>query len=232
MSGARSPSIKASRAACSAGWRPISDMPGPRSKRFLSEKKNQKTLVGLVATVTVLGGCTVGPNFRSPKLDLPPQFIERPATPAEIALTDVQLTRWWTRFDDPTLDRLIEKAIAGNLDLQVARPRLIQAREERIETAAAALPAVDFGGSVARARASTTVEYPPGFGNYHAYPLGFDASWELDIFGENRRATKPATARVGASIFDRRAILISLLSEVAADYASLRAAQLRLAIAE
>jgi NodT family efflux transporter outer membrane factor (OMF) lipoprotein len=207
-------------------------MPGPRSKRFLSEKKNQKTLVGLVATVTVLGGCTVGPDFRSPKLDLPPQFVERPATPAEVALTDVQLTRWWTRFDDPTLDRLIEKAITGNLDLQVARQRLIQAREERIETAAGALPSVDFGASVARARASTTVEYPPGFGNYHAYQLGFDASWELDIFGENRRATEAATARVGASIFDRRAILISLLSEVAADYASLRAAQLRLAIAE
>jgi NodT family efflux transporter outer membrane factor (OMF) lipoprotein len=206
-------------------------MPGPRSKRFLYDKKNQTTFV-LVVTVTVLGGCTVGPDFKSPKLNLPPQFVERPATPAEVALTDAQLTRWWTRFDDPTLDRLIEQAITGNIDLQVARQRLIQAREERIETAAGSLPSVDFGASVARARASTTVEYPPGFGNYHAYQLGFDASWELDIFGGNRRATEAATARVGASIADRRAILISLLSEVAADYASLRAGQLRLGIAE
>ena len=186
----------------------------------------------LIALAVTLGGCTVGPNFRAPKLDLPAAFTERPATPVEIALTDAQLTRWWTSFDDPILDRLIEQAIAGSLDLQAARQRLIQAREERIETAAGALPSVDFGGEVARARASTTLQYPPGFGNYHAYELGFDASWELDVFGENRRETEAATARVGASIADRRAILISLLSEIAADYAGLRAAQARLSIAE
>jgi NodT family efflux transporter outer membrane factor (OMF) lipoprotein len=207
-------------------------MPKRRSKRFFSERKNQKSFVSLLAATAVLGGCTVGPNFRTPKLDLPAQFTERPATPAEIALTDAQLTRWWTSFDDPILDRLIDQAIAGSLDLQAARQRLIQAREERIETAAGALPSVDFGAEAARARASTTLEYPPGFGNYHAYELGFDASWELDIFGENRRQTEAATARVGASIADRRAVLISLLSEVAADYAALRAAQARLAIAE
>jgi NodT family efflux transporter outer membrane factor (OMF) lipoprotein len=207
-------------------------MPGHRNKRFFFERKNQRTFVSLVTTAGILGGCTVGPDFRNPRLDLPAQFIERPATPAEIALTDAQLTRWWTSFDDPILDRLVDEAIAGSINLQVARQNLIQAREERIETAAGALPSVDFGAEVARARASTTVEYPPGFGNYHAYELGFDASWELDVFGENRRATEAAIARVGASIADRRAILISLLSEVAADYAGLRAAQLRLAIAE
>jgi NodT family efflux transporter outer membrane factor (OMF) lipoprotein len=203
-----------------------------RSKRFFFTKKNQKTVIGLLAAAASLGGCTVGPNFRSPKLDLPAQFTERPATPAEIALTDARLARWWTSFDDPILDRLIDQAIAGSLDLQAARQRLIQAREERIETAAGDYPSVDFGSEVARARASTTVQYPPGFGNYHFYELGFDASWELDVFGENRRETEEATARIGASIADRRAILISLLSEVTADYAALRAAQARLAIAE
>jgi NodT family efflux transporter outer membrane factor (OMF) lipoprotein len=206
-------------------------MPERRSKRFFFRKKNQKTFISLGVAV-LLGGCTVGPNFSAPKLDLPAQFTERPATPAEIALTNAQLTRWWTSFDDPTLDALIRQAIKGNIDLQVARQNLIQAREERIETAAGALPSVDFGAEPQIARASTTVEYPPGFGNYHAYELGFDASWELDIFGENRRETEAATARVGASIADRRAILLSLLSEVAADYASLRATQARLAIAE
>jgi NodT family efflux transporter outer membrane factor (OMF) lipoprotein len=207
-------------------------MPGRSSTRFFVAKRDQKTLAGLAGIAMVLGGCTVGPNFWAPKLDLPAQFTERPATPADIALTDAQLTRWWRSFDDPTLDRLIDEAIAGNIDLQAARERLIEAREARIETAAGALPSIDFGTEAARARASTTLEYPPGFGNYHAYQLGFDASWELDIFGENRRETEAATARVGASIADRRAILISLLSEVASDYAGLRAAQARLAIAE
>jgi NodT family efflux transporter outer membrane factor (OMF) lipoprotein len=198
-------------------------------KKFFFGKKNQKTFASLALMLT---GCTVGPNFASPKLDLPAQFTERPATPAEIALTDAQLTRWWTSFDDPTLDRLIDQAIAGNIDLQVARQHLIEAREARIEAAAGALPSVDFGAEPSLARASTTVEYPPGFGNYHAYELGFDASWELDVFGGNQRQTEAATARVGASAASRRAILVSLLSEVAADYAGLRATQARLAIAE
>jgi NodT family efflux transporter outer membrane factor (OMF) lipoprotein len=188
--------------------------------------------LGLGALATLLAGCTVGPDFFSPRLKLPAQFTERPATPAEIALTDAELTRWWSSFDDPTLDQLIDQAIAGNLDLQIARQRLIEAREQRIEVAAGALPSVDFAASPILARSSTTVEYPPGIGNYHAYELGFDASWELDVFGENRRATEAATADVGASIADRRAILVSLLSEVATDYAGLRAAQLRLSIAE
>jgi NodT family efflux transporter outer membrane factor (OMF) lipoprotein len=191
-------------------------------------KKEAKTFLLFIT----LAGCTVGPNFLRPKLALPPQFTERPASPADIALTDAELTRWWTAFNDPVLDSLIQQAIAGNIDLQIARQHLIEAREARIETAAGALPTVDFGAEAQRSRASTTVEYPPGFGNFHAYQLGFDASWELDIFGENRRATEAATFQVGASIAARRAILISLLAEVAADYAALRAAQDRLAIAE
>ncbi|MBW4023305.1 MAG: efflux transporter outer membrane subunit [Proteobacteria bacterium] len=205
----------------------------PQSKvfRFFSPK-DIRYLVPVAGCAALLGACTVGPDFLKPKLDLPAQFTERPATPTEIALTDAQLTRWWTRFDDPTLDHLIDEAIAGNINLQVARQRLIEAREQRIETAAGALPTIDFGAEAARARASTTLEYPPGFGNYHAYQLGFDASWELDIFGGNRRATEAATYDVGASIASRRALLISLLSEVAADYATLRATQARLAIAE
>jgi NodT family efflux transporter outer membrane factor (OMF) lipoprotein len=188
-------------------------------------------LVG-AATAALLAGCTVGPDFLRPKLNLPPQFTERAATPADIALTNARLKHWWASFNDPVLNDLIDQAIAGNLDLQIARQRLLEARDERDETAAGAYPMVDFAASAQRARASTTVEYPPGFGNYHALQLGFDASWELDIFGENRRATEAADAQVGQSIASRRALLVSLLSEVAADYATLRATQLRLSIAQ
>jgi NodT family efflux transporter outer membrane factor (OMF) lipoprotein len=180
----------------------------------------------------LLAACTVGPDFSKPKLDLPPQFTEKPASPTDIALTNAELTQWWSAFNDPVLDRLVQQAIAGNLDLQIARQRLLEAREDKVQAAAGDLPTIDFGGDAQRARASTTVEYPPGFGNYHAYTLGFDASWELDIFGETRRATEATTYGVNASIAERRALLVSLLSEVAVDYTTLRAAQARLAIAE
>jgi len=180
----------------------------------------------------LLAGCTVGPDFHAPKLDLPAQFTEKPATPTEIALADTQLQRWWQSFDDPTLDRLVEQAIAGNLDLQAARQRLIQARAQKVEARAGSLPQVDFGASYTRARSSTELTWPPGTGNYHYYQIGFDASWELDIFGENRRATEAAGYNVEATLADRRALLVSLLSEVAADYATLRSAQEELAIGE
>lgn len=191
-----------------------------------------RTAAFALPLATLLAGCTVGPNFAKPKLDLPAQFTERPATSTEIALSDTQLKRWWTAFDDPTLDRLVDEAIAGNLDLKVARQRLIAARAQKVEAAAGALPTVDFGASYTRARSSTTVTWPPGIGNYHYYQLGFDASWELDIFGENRRATEAAGYNVDATIAGRRALLVSLLSELATDYATLRSAQAELAIAE
>ena len=181
---------------------------------------------------SLLAACTVGPNFSKPKLDLPAQFTEKPASSTDIALTDAHLSHWWQSFDDPVLDRLIDQAISGNLDLQIARQRLLQAREDKVQAAAGDLPTVDFGASYTRARSSTDLTWPPGVGNYHYTQLGFDASWELDIFGETTRATEAATYNVNASIADRRALLISLLSEVAVDYTTLRDSQARLAIAE
>ncbi|MCB8876024.1 efflux transporter outer membrane subunit [Acidisoma silvae] len=192
------------------------------------------SLKGVLALplASLLAACTVGPNFSKPKLDLPPQFTEKAATPTDIALTDAQLTHWWQSFDDPVLDQLIDQAIAGNIDLQIARQHLLQAREDKVQAEAGDLPTVDFGASYTRARSSTTLTWPPGTGNYHYSQIGFDASWELDIFGETRRATEAATYDVNASIANRRALLVSLLSEVAVDYTTLRAAQARLAIAE
>jgi NodT family efflux transporter outer membrane factor (OMF) lipoprotein len=181
---------------------------------------------------SLLAACTVGPNFSKPKMDLPPQFVEHPATPTDIALTNAELTRWWTSLNDPILDRLVQEAIEGNLDLKIARDRLVEARQQKIEAAAGSLPTVDFGAEYTRARSSTELAWPPGIGNYHFYQLGFDASWELDIFGQNRRATEAANYNVETSISSRRALLVSLLSELASDYAELRSAQDELAIAE
>jgi NodT family efflux transporter outer membrane factor (OMF) lipoprotein len=185
----------------------------------------------LVVTL-LLAGCTVGPDFLRPKMDLPAQFTEHAATPTEIAVTNARLSHWWRSFDDPDLDKLVAESIAGNIDLQVATERLVQARAERDQVAAGAYPTIDAEGAITRARASSTVEYPPGFGNYHSYILGFDASWELDIFGENRRATEAAEDQVLRTEAGRRALLVSLTSEVASDYATLRAAQYRLTIAQ
>ncbi len=178
-----------------------------------------------------LMSCTVGPNFVPPRMNLPAQFTEHVATPAEIAATTAELAAWWNSFNDPILTRLIANGIAGNINIRIADQRLLEARAERDEAASGAYPTVNAIGEVSRARSSTTLEYPPGVGRYHDYILGFDASWELDIFGKTRRATEAADYNVRASIAAKRALLVSLTSEIAFDYASLRAAQLRFSIA-
>jgi NodT family efflux transporter outer membrane factor (OMF) lipoprotein len=188
--------------------------------------------LGALLLAALLGACTVGPNYVPPHPKLPQNWTEQPATPGEEATAAEQLKSWWTQFHDPELNRLVGEAIGGNLTLQMARQRLIEARAERTVAAAAAYPQVGFGAAASDANSSTTVIWPPGNGIYPTYQIGFDASWELDIFGGTRRAVQAADATIGATIEDRRAILVSLLAELADDYATLRATQLRISIAQ
>jgi NodT family efflux transporter outer membrane factor (OMF) lipoprotein len=187
-------------------------------------------LAGLLAALAA--GCTVGPDYVPPRPAVPAQFTEQPATPAQVADATARLKRWWAEFHDPLLDRLVDRAIAENYDLRIARQQLLAARESRLITAAGDDPVVNFGGSFSQDNSSTTLQYPPGIGAYRTYELGFDASYELDVFGGRRRAEEAADAQVAASIDDRRSILVSLLAELAADYTRLRGAQLRLSIAQ
>ena len=79
----------------------------------------------IILLVCALAACTVGPNYVPPKPALPANWTEHVATPEEIARTDRQLKRWWASFNDPTLDRLVDTALANNLDLRIASQRLI-----------------------------------------------------------------------------------------------------------
>ena len=187
-------------------------------------------LAGLLAAAAA--GCTVGPDYVPPKPMVPAQFTEQPATPAQVADATARLKGWWAEFHDALLNRLVDRAIAQNYDLRIARQQLIAARESSLITRSGDYPTVNFGGSFSEANSSTTLQYPPGIGGYRTYELGFDASYEIDVFGGRRRAEESADAQVTASIEDRRTILVSLLAELAADYTRLRGAQLRLTIAQ
>ncbi len=178
-----------------------------------------------------LAGCTVGPRYVKPDLQLPPGWVEQRGGDADPTAA-ASLKDWWAQFHDPVLARLIDEVIAGNLQLQVASQRLIAARAERTLAGAAAYPQIDAGALAERANSSTTLQWPPGNGGYTEYSFGFDASWELDVFGGRAHAEQAADAEVGASIEDRRVTLVVLLSELATDYATLRATQLRTQIGE
>ena len=180
--------------------------------------------------------CTVGPDYKPDQLDVPSTWTEtlpqHQETAADRAAAVAALEEWWASFKDPLLDHLIARAIAGNEDLKQAKQRLIQARAGRAVAASADYPQVKADAARLQSNSSKTADYPPGIGQYRTWELGFDASWEIDIFGGTKRAEEAADADIGVAIEDRRTILVSLLAEVAAEYATLRSAQMRLDIAQ
>ena len=184
--------------------------------------------LGIIGLVLALSGCAVGPNYQRPALEAPAQWTEsREQAKAACALEEIA---WWKVFRDPMLDRLIEAAARANLDLEQARARLAQARANVTGAGAALLPSVEATGSVTRNQGginTTTSSVPSSIATAAGtiFQAGFDASWEIDIFGGNRRGVEAARARLDASVEDLRSTLLTLLGDVARNYANLRASQ-------
>src|SRR5579863_3099151 len=189
----------------------------------------------IVGTAGV-AGCAVGPDYHSAPSTAPAAW----SSPVVHGLTDKASPpqSWWASFNDTELDSLIRRAAQSNLDLRVAEARLRQARAIRGGSAADFAPAVDASASAARARQSKNQPFfgalplPPNFPfEYSVYQVGFDASWEIDLFGGKRRALEAATADWQGAIEARNDAMVSLSAEVARNYIELRGTQRRLDIA-
>lgn len=194
-------------------------------------------VVRILAAAALLAGCSaVGPDYESPRVTVPAAFgeLEGPAAAGEgtsVATGGAaRLADWWTELLDPVLDGLVERAVRDNPDLRAARARVREARARRGLAAADAFPSVDAGGAFERSRTSDTLAEMPG-GTDNLFQAGFDASWEIDVFGGVRREIEAADAEMEAAVEDRRDVLVSLLAEVARNYVELRGAQRRASIA-
>jgi NodT family efflux transporter outer membrane factor (OMF) lipoprotein len=141
------------------------------------------------------------------------------------------LAHWWTTLDDPHLSSLEERAVRGNLDVKEALARIREARALRGMSKAKLFPAVDAVGSATHNRYSESNRYGIG-GEEELYEVGFDASWELDMFGGLRRSVEAADATLEATQEDLHDVLVSLLAEVALNYVEVRIFQARLAVTE
>ena len=191
--------------------------------------------------IFLAAGCAVGPNYQRPDLPVPAGWMEAQQKGLDARSED--LARWWSTFNDPLLDSLVDRAVRSNLDLRLAEARIREARATRVVTAAGAWPTVDVSGSYTRNRASENafgsptqgaVVAPSGGGvdlDQNLYRSGFDANWEIDVFGGVRRSVEAADATIAATVEDRRDVLVTLLGEVARNYIDLRGFQRRLAVA-
>jgi multidrug efflux system outer membrane protein len=194
-------------------------------------------VVAVPALLTgMLAGCTVGPDYVAPKTAMPAAYAEQADVTA--AAPSVANDAWWKNFGDPALDRLDDEALQSAPDLAVAEARVREARALRGVAGAAQYPEVDAGAGYTRTHGSANVPVgvpPGGLGpgiNGNLWQAGFDASWEIDVFGGTRRSIEAANASYQAAVEERGDVVLTLLAEIARNYIELRGAQRRLAVAQ
>jgi NodT family efflux transporter outer membrane factor (OMF) lipoprotein len=184
----------------------------------------------------LLAGCAVGPNYKRPQVSVPQEWTVAPTrgTSTKPPSTD----EWWSSFQDPELNSLIERAGDRNLDLKLALERVQEARAARGIARSGYFPSVDTTASSTRNRqrviaAPSGQRTSPAFVpiEYNNFQGSLGASWELDVFGTTRRGVQAATADVVAAEENRRDVLVILLGDVGRVYAQLRGFQRRLEIA-
>ncbi|MFH2121982.1 MAG: efflux transporter outer membrane subunit [Pseudomonadota bacterium] len=178
-----------------------------------------------------LTSCMIGPDFQRPEVKVPSHWLEdKPMLPESAPATIQDLAQWWSFFNDSKLTSLIERAIQANLDLRMAESRIRQARATVGVAGANLGPGVDSTASYKHSRSPLSNDSSDSITS-NLYKLGFDAAWEIDLFGGMRRGIEATTADFEAAIESRRDLLVSLSAEVAGNYLNLRSLQLRLSIA-
>ncbi len=197
----------------------------------------------LISLTFLLSACASTAAYRAPQVEIPAAFRERldslapPVASAArvpvVAGDTAAVAEYWRALGDTTLDRLLEQALRGNLDVEVARARIRGARAAKLGASLDFVPTVTAVGGYTRQRLAGAT-FPIGNGTFpdqDIWDAGFDASWELDVFGRIRRGVQARGALVGAAEEELRDVRVSLGAEVARVYFELRGAQEQLAVA-
>jgi NodT family efflux transporter outer membrane factor (OMF) lipoprotein len=207
---------------------------------------------GLALSLLVVGGCTVGPDYQPPAVAVPAAYGSGDQTGAAGAdMAQADMAQWWQAFGDPVLDGLVTRALEANLDLRQAAARVAQARAAERAVAAGRGPSVNASAQAGANRLSENslpaglVDLGGGNGGgtpsgglglpgeaFATFQAGFDASWEIDLFGGQRRAEEAARARSEAAEWSQRDAEVLLVAEVANTYQQYRALQRRVAVAD
>jgi NodT family efflux transporter outer membrane factor (OMF) lipoprotein len=194
-------------------------------------------VLGLAIACT-LSACAVGPDYRPPGPAAPDEWHSLPETGVRVESPEApSLAAWWTSLDDPTLNQLIERALAENKTARQALARVVEARARRGMVVADFLPTLGASAGASKtdsdSRSVSPDDSPSLSGNNdEIYTAGLDSAWELDLFGGKRRALEASTAQLAASEADLRDVLVTLLGDVALGYIDVRTAQSRLTFAE
>jgi NodT family efflux transporter outer membrane factor (OMF) lipoprotein len=209
-------------------------------------------ILALGVFVTALAGCAVGPNYRTPKTPTPEGYAaadstatsggagNAPGPAAAPAAAPVDLAAWWHALKDPELDSLIARAINGNPDVLIALDRLQSARTYEAAIIGTVLPEVDAsigagrgtGSDLTRSRATPSLRAGDNSAGLKQINVvgGFEALWELDVFGKYRREIEAARYDTAATHAARNGVLVSVIADTARAYVDLRGLQVRASV--
>lgn len=188
-----------------------------------------------MGVILVASGCgKVGPDYRQPKVEVSQNWIE--SSPS-VSAKQEQTRKWWSSFNDPTLDKLVQMAYEQNLSLRIAGVRVLEARAGRGVAAGAFWPQLQqITAAYQRVQLSeqlSTGGTPPlPKRRFDVNQMGFEAAWEVDLWGKFRRNIESADANVLASVYAYEDVLVALVADVAAAYVDMRSFEDRVRLAE
>ncbi|MFT0892521.1 efflux transporter outer membrane subunit [Pseudochelatococcus sp. G4_1912] len=201
-----------------------------------------RVILSLALTV-FLSACAVGPEYATPNLPIPARWSNESAQKAP---KPADLAHWWTRLRDPTLNSIIERAVAGNLDVATAKARVREARASYDQTIGSLFPSIDGTASATRSKGAgqsttqssggtTSTSFTNssfGSGIYtNRVQAGLVAGWEVDLFGANRRSAEAALYGLDAAQEELRATLLTMIGDIGTTYINVRNYQARIALA-
>jgi multidrug efflux system outer membrane protein len=185
----------------------------------------------MVLLLPISSGCSVGPDYKKPEMKVPAEF--QSTSPNIEAGVSGDLSKWWMNLDDPVLNSLVDKVMQGNLDLKIAGDRIAQAQAIRGIVSAADKPEIDADASAMRESYSLNSLFGPFLPNrrYNDYIGGFNARWELDLFGKTARSIEAAEAGIDAAKENRRAVMVAMSAGAAKQYILVRQLQKQIEVA-
>jgi multidrug efflux system outer membrane protein len=189
-----------------------------------------KKLAVLPVVIVALAGCAVGPNYKRPAVSVPTDY--RAAMPSPTApASSLGIENWWQVYRDPVLVQLIHTALQQNYDVRIAATRVLEAQAQLGITHANQLPSTSLGANIYSQQNAKVSNLFPAY-EVNAGQLNLSVIWNLDFWGKYRRQTEAARARMLASEWGQRAVMSSLVANVAASYFQLRALDTELDIAK
>ena len=187
-----------------------------------------RIIISLAASALLSGCLTVGPDYSSPEPSIDPWSA---SVAGHVQGRRPELDQWWRGFNDSVLNELIKRTRESNRDLKIASQRIYEARAQRGVARSQLFPAANAGAEYVRSRTSESLLVPPPENPSNLYTAGFDAGWEIAVFGGIRRNIEAADASIGASIEGYRDAMVTLLSETALNYIEYRTLQQRIRVA-